>query len=804
MPMSDSWSDARIAARTLTRARGFTGAVMTILALAIAFQTSVLAVVNAYLVRSLPYPAANRLFTVSYARPGEAQPPGLADLDWDAVVDVVEHPIAWDLDVFYLRGDVHPEAVRGAWVTPGFMRGLGIRPALGRAFAPEEFAPGAPQVALIGHELWRNRFGGDTAVLGRRFEAYVSDRPDDPEVFTIVGVLPPGFWHVNPYTSVLTPLRAATYPYYVTLREGIPPALAERRIADLVRTGGAALPTDWRVELRSVHAAYASSVKPMLLAVGASVFLVLLIACANVAFLVLIRGMRRRKEMAVRLALGAETSRVARLLATESLLLAGAAALAGMLLAVGMLRQFGPAIERQLGRPVPGGTSALSIDLGVAVAVGALATLIAVGLTLAQLAVTSRLTLFSMMRRRMQSGAEGAGGRRTRSSLIVLEIAGSLALLVGSGLMLRTVVEMLVVDLGLQPAGVVSSGVALRERNYPDAELQAGFYERLLLAQRDRPGVTAAAFGTPGPLTEPNPRVIRADDASEAAETLAGVFVITPDYFGVMGMSMVRGRGFTDRDRAGGEPVAILSESAARRLWPDGSAIGRRVRVGDGPATMGVQASTVSRTVVGVVRDVRQSPTDERMVDAYLPLLQVGGRFANLFIKGPGAPEWWAGELRSTLRAIDPEVSLANVGHLDAVAADQLARPRFLASLFTGFGVFALMLACIGVYGVIAYAVRQREHEIAIRMAVGADGGAIMRLFAREGGVLLAVGIGVGAAGAFGIGRVLESQLYGVAAVDPWTIAVASLALTAACGMAIWWPARQASGIDPATALRAE
>src|SRR5688572_14447963 len=211
-------NELRITVRTLAKARGFTAAATITLALGIGLAVAALAIVNAYLVRSLPYPAAERLHRVEYSRPGEEQPDGLADLRWESVSDVVEHPIAWDLDVFYLTGGEHTEAAPGAWVTPGFMQGLGIRVAVGRALGPPDFEPGAPQVALISDDLWRTRFAADPSVIGRRIQAYVSDRPRDPETFTIVGIMPADFWHLNRYTQVFTPLRAPTYPYYVRVR----------------------------------------------------------------------------------------------------------------------------------------------------------------------------------------------------------------------------------------------------------------------------------------------------------------------------------------------------------------------------------------------------------------------------------------------------------------------------------------------------------------------------------------------------------------------------------------------------------
>lgn len=797
------WDDLRIALRSLSKARGFSVAVISTLALGIALETSVIAVVNAYLIRSLPYPASSRLYQVSYAREGEDTPAGLADLNWQSASDVIEHPIAWDLDVFYLIGGDHPERAPGAWVTSGFMHGLGIQPKFGRAFTADEFIPGGPQVALISDALWRGRFGADSAILGQRFDAYVSDRPNDPAVFTVVGVLPENFWHVNTYTEVLTPLRAATYPYFVRLRAGVPPALAESRLTQLVREGGAQLPANRRIELQSVHERYASRVRPLLVAIATSVSLVLLIACANVAFLVLIRGMRRQKEVALRIALGAGRLQVGRMLVTESLILAGVAALAGTALAWLVTRQLADVIGQQLGRPAPGGPAALSVDLSVIVIISALTLLIAVLLTLAPLLLTSRQALFSMMRRGKQSGAEGSRARRTRFALIALEVAGSLALLSSCGLMVRTVLRMLDIELGMQPAGVVTATLAIRDSRYPDAASRLALYERLLGTLSRTPGVGAAALSFPPPLAEYNPQRIRTDAISGAATSLAGVVSVTPDYFTALSIGLVQGRLFTPLDRAASEPVAVVSETAARRLWPNASAIGRSVTVLEGQA-MSEDSGTVGRAVVGVVSDVRHSPTDEQVADVYVPLLQTPGRFSRIVLRTTGVRVQWLTELRRVLKEIDPEITVGDVQPLQAAVDEQLARPRFLATLFASFGLFATILALMGVYGVIAYAVRQREHEVAVRMAVGADAKSIMRLFMTDGALVLVAGVGLGALAALGMGRLLGSQLFGVQSLDPASLVAAALALSAACLAAIWWPARRATGTDPVIALREE
>ena len=282
VPMLSMLSEIRIAARGLMRSRGFAATAILTLGLGVALCAAVLLVLNAYLFRTLPYPAAERLYSLQFAAPGQPSPRNLEALDWRALDEVIEHPIAWDLDVFYLVGGDRAESARGAWVTSGFMQGLGVRPAIGRGFDDAAFAAGAPNVALISDRLWRSRFGADAAIVGRQFDAYVSDRPNEAERFTISGVLPPDFWHVNPYTDVLAPLRAPTYPYMVRLREGVTPEMAAERITSFVRAGGPVPADDWRARLQSTHAGYVDRLRPVLRSAAIAAALVLLVALGNV------------------------------------------------------------------------------------------------------------------------------------------------------------------------------------------------------------------------------------------------------------------------------------------------------------------------------------------------------------------------------------------------------------------------------------------------------------------------------------------------------------------------------------------
>jgi hypothetical protein len=346
--------DVRYACRSLARSPGFVGTAAALLTISLAVAIIVTVILNAYLLRGLPFPAGDRLFNVRYGDPTTPFVRGLETLDWQSLDDVVEHPIAWDLDLFNLRGAPYPEAAQGSWVTPGYMEAFGVRPALGRTFSAGDFSNGAPAVAIISHRLWQTRFGGDRSALGRQFDAYVSDRPDEPQTFTIVGVLAAEHWHLNASTEVLAPLRVRSYPYMVRLRDGVPAQSAAVRIEALIRRGTANVAPNWSVTLDSAHDAYVIRIRPLLTSLAIATALVVLIAGANVAVMFTLRAAHRRRDVAVRRALGASTARVLRTLAAEAAVVGAVSTIAAVAMAQTILTIAGPALERHLGRPVPG------------------------------------------------------------------------------------------------------------------------------------------------------------------------------------------------------------------------------------------------------------------------------------------------------------------------------------------------------------------------------------------------------------------------------------------------------------------
>jgi len=798
--MSAFTSDLRVAMRTLSRAPGFAVAAIGTLGLGMATTIAALLLVKAYLFTALPYPAANRLYDVRYATPRQQAPADMETLDWGSLSDVAEQQIAWDLDAFYLIGGEQAEMVPGAWVTQGFVQGLGIQPAIGHGLDASAFAPGAGNSALISHRLWTSRFGADPGVLGRTFSAYVSDRPQEAETFTIVGVLPAAFWHVNVYTDVIVPLRAPTYPYMVRVREGVTAEQLGSRIGALVRSGAARVSEGWAPEVTSSNSLYVQSVRPILRAASVAAVLVLLVACANVAGLLVVRATGRQREIALRTALGAGRGRIARLLLTESLVLATSATALAMWTAHLLLGLLAPAIQEQLGRRMPGGLAALAFD-GWSVTAAVLTGLATVVIcTLVPLAAVARPALAGTLQGSGRSATEGRSGRRLRASLITLEIAMSLALLGGSALMLRTVAGLAAVDLGFDADRVLLASITLRQNRYPDVALRHAMFERMVSSLGALPGARSVGLTTAWPMQPPRAVAVSADGGQ--AGGAAGLHYVNDAYFDALRIPIAAGRGFTSRDRPGSAPVALVSQALARRLWPSGDAVSRTVIVdenrGENPPL------PVARTVVGVVRDVRQGPQDTDLADVYVPMLQSAGRFAYVLLRTDGDPIASVTALRAIVHELDPEVVVQNGRPLQIVIDESGARPRAVAWLLSSFAAMATVLALVGVFGVVSHAVRQREREIAIRIALGADPARLTRLFVRQGVNVLALGVAIGLAGALGTGRLIQSQLFGVTASDPIALAGAAAAFAAVGLAAIWWPSRRAAATDPAIALRAE
>ena len=798
--LDDFVRDLRFAARSLRRTPAFTSVAVLSLALGVTLIASTIAVVNAYLIRSLPYPARDRVYMVRYAPPGPWEPRGMTALDWTSVEDVVEFPIISAGDTFYFRDGARTVPLVGIRVNRGYFEGIGVPVATGRRLTEQDYQPAAEPVALIGHALWRDRFGSDPGAIGRSITVEGETRAGRPETLRIIGVLAPEYSVARDRRSegdLLMPLRVPARAYMLQLREGVPQAAAERRLTEAARRAATSpIPNDWTgVTLESAHERYVGRIRPILVGVTIAVGLVLVIVSANVAVLLLLRAMQRQKEIAVRLALGSGLRHIARMLLAETCLICGAALAAGLSLTAISLRALAPLIETQLGRPAPRGTSSIAIDTNVLLIVGGVSLLVALSISLAPLLTARGRQMADALRRDNRVGSDGTSMRRVRSTLIAFEVAGSLVLLVSCGLMIRSVIGMLQTDFGVEMDGLVRTRIVLRARYYPDAAAYQRFYRQFA------DGVSAVArspvvFANWPPFFEAPAQGIETSDGGTGIT--AGAVGVSGGYFEMLGIDMRQGRGFIDSE-SNGEGVAVISETLASRLWPDGSALGRRLRgieeTPNGP-TPGAW-----RTVVGVAADVRQTYSDENRYDLYFPLFP-DSRYASFYVRAARPLPHLLESFRSVASGIDPH---AVVDEPRFVAGEnrQLAGMRFLTSMLTGFAAIAAFLAALGIYGVTAYAVQQRGKEVAIRVALGASGRAVVRMFLRDGGLMLGVGLTAGLLGATAAAAILKNQVYGVEAFDISTLAAASALMVGVGVLATWWPARRAASADPVSSLNA-
>jgi putative ABC transport system permease protein len=792
--------DVRYAARGLRRTPGFTSVAVASVAIGLALTAITSGAVDAYLVEPLPYAESDRLFRVRYAPPGPWEPRGMSALDWGSVADVVEFPITSAGETFYLGDGGFPQSARGLRVGRGFIEGLAVRAVLGRALEPIDFVASGEKSALIGYALWRERYGEAPNVIGRVIRLERESAGAEIETVRVVGVLPRDFYFgrdSRDRPDVLVPLTSAARTYMVRLRPGVPEVAAERRITEAARQVATDLPSDWSgVELESVRETYIAPLRPVLLGVTAACALVLLIVCANLAVLMVLRTLRRQREFAVRTALGATRWNLARLLLLEAGSLCFAATVLAMAITTLGIDSLAPLIEAQLGRPAPGGEAAVSVDGRVLLVVTGVGVVMAFVVSLLPLMLPRHRTLFGALRQDGWTDAAGRPMKHVRSTLIALEVAGTLVLLAASGLMARGVVDMLRTDLGFEPDRLVRARVVLRSSDYPDAAAFSRFYR--VFTDRLSTTLNAPVVFTSWPSFVELPTEIAEAAGHTEPGMPAGLVSVGPRYFETLGIELKGGRDFNDRDISGTDPVAAVSETLAHRLWPDGTALGRPLRIverhPDGPR------AGPWRTVVAVAHDVRQGYRDATLSDVYVPALP-SGRFGSFHVRAAGSPAAILPEMRAVASEIDPR-AIVDLPRSVADENRELAGVSFLSMLLATFAAVATFLAVLGIYGVTAYAVAQRERETAIRIALGAPAAAVVRLFLGESGVVLAAGLTIGLLGAIAVGRTLESQVVGISAFDLRTLLPIGASLAAAALIATWWPARRAARRNPLDALK--
>jgi putative ABC transport system permease protein len=806
--------DVRYGARNLLKNRGVTAVILLTLALGVGANAGVFGVVRGVLLKPLPFKDPSRLLGVRETLPEESSIPVAyrTYAEWrdqlGAVFEGVAAASSWGFNV---GGAGEVERVAGARVTANYFDVMGARPLAGRGFLPEDASPGAARVAIIDEGMWRSRFGGATAVVGQAVKIDGEDRE-------IVGVMPavaekkPMGW-----ASVWVPLvarneaRSLTNPFrYLTvnarLRDGVTPEQArselERVMASLRQNFPDTHGKPYGVDARPLQDfVVPQQTRAALLVLLGVVAFVLLIACANVANLLLARGAAREREIAVRAALGASRSRILRQLLTESLLLSTAGAGGGLLLAqifIKLLVATSAASVPRLGE--------VGLDAQVFLYALALSVLTGLAFGLAPALSASKVDLNSALKDGARGAGRGARGRRLRDALVVAEVALALTLLVGAGLMIRSYLRLSAVDAGYDTGQVLTAELTLPANGYDTRERRVAFFREAIERVRALPGAQLVAAAQSLPLRGPiltDPVVVEGNEAPGRGQTpFVRENIVTPDYFRAMGMSMLRGRAFTEQETWETGGAIIVNESFARKIFAGGEdALGRRVRLG---------AEKPWMTVVGVVGDTLDDGFDgepiEQMFYPYTnPSDPIPISFITIVVRAPSvAPEALAAGLRGEIRRLDANVPVSRVQTMSAIASSATSGARFNLLLTALFAVLALALAAVGVYGVMSYAVTQRTHEIGVRLALGARGADVVRMIVREGMRLALLGVAAGVACALALTRLAAGLLFGVTATDPLTFAGVSLLLAVVALVACLLPARRATRIDPLAALREE
>ncbi|HEX6049863.1 MAG TPA: ADOP family duplicated permease [Gemmatimonadaceae bacterium] len=797
--------DVLLAVRMLRRQPAFALSTVLTLGIAIALAASAYGIVHAYLVRPLPYPDSDRLVFVRPTPTRDPFPnmPRLQNVDWRSVDSVFADVVVWDLDAFTIAGSDRTESVHGAWVSPGYFSALGMRPAIGRGFAPSEFVPGS-SVAILSDALWSRQYNRDPSVIGRSIRLQALDNPEAAEVATVIGVMGPNAWHVNRFTDVLRPLGPSrNFPPMARLRPGMSIEEAERRLNAIALPQLGKVDPNYRLSLAKVQEEYTFRLKPTLVALMGGALFLLLIAGASVAGAQTARAAAKRAEVQVRVALGASRARITLQLLAESMVIAIAAAIIGAALGATVLTTFGSAVGAQLGAAIPGGDERLALGpmiLALVVAAGALIGA-AFGLVPA-LAVTravSRPESLGSSLGAQKGTARSIASPVLRRSLIVAQVAFTMMLLVGAGLMARTILTIATTSLGFDDERVVKGDMFLPPIRYKDASAQRTGAERLLAGIAATPGVRGAAVAFPDPLRTFTMNDVRVQGDGSVARNDSGPsaaqYIVTPGYFDVLGIPLRAGRAFGVQDDREAPPVVIVSERLARELWPGETAVGRQVRVA---------GDSVRRTIVGVVGEMQQPVESTPVPEVYVPFAQDPLPLLFVITRVAGDPGEMGTALQRAVARIDAGLGLANVSPLSELTDRATSRHRALATVLSLFALLALGLAMLGLYASLAYVVTQRRREIAVRVAVGAGAWDIRALVAREGVSLVAGGLAVGVALSLALTRLLASQLYGVTPTDPSTFAAIVALLGASALLASLAPIRQATRVQPAEIMRSE
>jgi putative ABC transport system permease protein len=799
--------DVRQALRLVRQRVWFSTLVVLCLALGTGANTAIFSVVNSVLLRPLPYKDPDRLVRLFDTAPG---PGGNLDqydasaqnfLAWVEQAHVFEHLEAVQSEFFNLVGKQAPERLEGAMASAKFFDLLGAKMALGRTFLPEEDRPGGPLAVILGDAFWQQRFSADPQILGRSLVL-------NGKSYTVVGVLAPGFFFSRPADlwvplaldeGNLPPPSVHNLMVVARLRSGVTVTEAQAEMDTIASRLSQERPdtnAGLTVKVTSLREDMVGNLRPALLVLFAAVGFVLLIACANVANLLLSRAAERRPEIAVRAALGANRGRLIGQVLTESLVLALLGGVVGFLLALATVRLLTVVQPPEMSAlpPVDLDGRVLGFTLLISLLTGLLSGLFpALGATRASFHQKGGL-------RQGVRSSEGREGRRSQDALVVAEVALALVLLICAGLMLKSFERLNRVSLGFEPRGVLVAPLALPEWKYSSPEQIRGFWRDLLPRVESLPGVVSTGTTHVLPVNDSGIRtpfeVENRPPAAPDEVLLANFRKVSPDLFATLRIPLVAGRLFTDGDDAGNPEVVIISQEMARSFWPEGRALGRRIR----------RANTTWLTVVGIVADVQDAPLGQDFGNTlYIPLAQ-NPKSANpmvyLLVRTQGAPEKVADGVRGAILAVDRDQSIGTMLTMEEWISKSLTKRRFDTLLITLFAGLGLFLAAVGIFGVLSYAARKRSHEFGVRIVSGAKAGDILRLVLGQGMRLIGIGLGFGLVLSFIATRLLGGLLYEIQPTDPATFVQIIIALLALALLVSYIPARRAARVDPIVLLK--
>ncbi|HVF69987.1 MAG TPA: ABC transporter permease [Chthoniobacterales bacterium] len=798
--------DIRYGLRSLLKKPGFTLTAVIALALGIGANTAIFSVINGVLLRSLAYGNPERIVmlwekSLTGGNQQNVISPGNF-LDWEKQSGSFEHMAAvWDLRANLTGGSGEPEEIKAQFVSAGFFSTLGVQPVMGRAFLPQEDKTGNELVIILSHEVWQTRFGSDPQIVGK--QATVNGRQR-----TIVGVMPPGFHFLDNQVKAWAPLALDPAVNYrettgrflravARLKPGVSVQQAQGELAGIAKQLEQAYPTkniNWGINVVPMHEQIVGEIRPILIVLLAAVAFVLLIACANVANLLLSRAAARQKELALRAALGAGRARLLRQMMTESVLLALMGGALGVLLAVWGIRlliAFGPDNIPRLNE--------ISVDLGVLAFTFAVSLITGLLFGLVPALQASRPDLNDALK----EGGRGSTSGRTgtlRNAFVVAEVSLALVLLIGAGLMIRSFARLQSVNTGFQAENVLTMRAQLPGKKYPEPHQIVDFFKHAQERIATIPGVQAVGAISYLPLTGLTSRdsfkIPGQPSLAAGQEPGVEVRVVTPAYFQAMGIPLLKGRLLDERD-VKETRVLLINETLAKRYFPNTDPLGKQLEVmwdGSGPDE-----------IVGVVGDIREGAlTKEPEPAIYWSHPREPYSGMALVIRATGNASRLTTAVQKEIRGLDPEQPISEVRTMEQVIAKSIARPRFNTLLLSIFAGVALVLASVGLYGVMNYSATQRTHEVGIRMALGATRSDIMKLVVGNGMMLTVLGIGIGIAASLILTRVMASLLFGVTATDLPTFAGVSAVLAGVALIANYIPARRATRVNPVIALRYE